>query len=73
MKGNSKTTFIMVMEDTFIQMVTTIQECGKMENDQDGESQLTRVVRYTKACGNTVNSLAIDEHRLLLIQQTQDA
>ena len=62
----------MVMEDTFIQMVTTIQECGKMENDQDGESQLIRV-RYTKACGNTVNSLEIDEHRLLLIQQTQDA
>ena len=58
----------MDMEGTFIPMATTIQECGKMENGVDGENQLIRVVRYTKVCGNTVNSLEIDDHKLLLIQ-----
>ena len=63
----------MATVDTFIPMATSIQECGKMANGQAGESQLIRVVRYTKECGNTVNSLEIEEfkikkHQILLIQ-----
>ena len=73
-KVSLRTISIMDMEGTFIPMATTIQECGKMENGVDGENQLIRVVRYTKVCGNTVNSLEIeeiDDHKLLLIQQTK--
>lgn len=66
MKVSLKTTSIMAMDGTFIPMATTIQECGKMENGQAGESQLIRVVRYTKACGNTANSLAIENQTLLI-------
>ena len=54
----------MDMEGTFTPMATTIQECGKMENEADGENQLIRVVRYTKVCGNTANSLEIEDDHL---------
>ena len=67
MKASLKTTFTMVMEDTFIPMAITIQECGKMAKDQVGESWLIRVVRYTRECGSTVNSLAIDQNTINLV------
>lgn len=57
----------MAMEDTSTPMAITTQECGKMAKDQVGESWLIRVVRYTRECGSTVNSLAIDLNTINLV------
>ena len=50
----------MVMADTSIQMVISIQEIGLMENGQAGVNLLINLAKLTKVCGSTVNLWALE-------------
>ena len=50
----------MVMADTSIQMVISIQEIGLMENGQAGVNLLINLAKLTKVCGSIVNSWALE-------------
>lgn len=65
MKDNSKMIYIMDMEDTYILMVTFIQETGLMERDQVGENQLINLGKFMKECGVIVNSWVVENSFLL--------
>jgi hypothetical protein len=56
MKDSLRMTFIMVMEDTFTPMVIITYVIGSMVNGPDGANWSTNQAKFTKVCGNTVNS-----------------
>ena len=53
----------MATEDTYTEMATTTLECGKTERDKGMVNWSTKMVKYMKESGKTVNLQAIENDK----------